>query len=507
MTAAAAPPISTPETRTELAPGVTIGKLAVMVAALISLYIDQSFAGVYGTIQSYAGGSLGMTADELSWTTVGYNACYYTIILLSPWLINRFGRRQVFGLGHLFFGVTSLYLALTGSLHGFVIGRCIEGIAQGTFFVCSVATVLTLFPAKLRGIAFSFFSVTSLSGAASGQFVGGWFIDHAYWRGAFALYAVMAVFAGAVVGLLLEAKGPDESLKLDWVGVVLFFVAIFSFQFDSAYGERRDWLWDPWIDAYIAIGSISAVAFVLWELSRGERAFILLRLFSIRNLWVGSTLGFGLGVPLFGGNEFLQYAEQQLGFPPSTAGALLTMRIIAIVFVAPTAVLLVNADLINVKIPVTIGFLLVPASYALLAMQTTYQSDFATFAIALIMQGAGFACLFSPIANVTIRSLPQLYTAQGIAIFKLVLLLGGSLASTLLTVLYDHDFDSYLTLLSGVATRRTLDAVGALTFSAGSYAHLVSQQASVLAYADNSKWIAVGSLVLLPLIPMLQKPK
>jgi MFS family permease len=52
---------------------------------------------------------------------------------------------------------------------GSILGRCFQGLAQGTFFVCSVATVLTLFPAKYRGIAFSIFAVTSLSGAASGS--------------------------------------------------------------------------------------------------------------------------------------------------------------------------------------------------------------------------------------------------------------------------------------------------------------------------------------------------
>jgi len=38
-----------------------------------------------------------------------------------------------------------------------VIARCVEGNAQGTFFVCAVATVLTLLPKKLNGIVFSLF--------------------------------------------------------------------------------------------------------------------------------------------------------------------------------------------------------------------------------------------------------------------------------------------------------------------------------------------------------------
>jgi hypothetical protein len=74
----------------------------------------------------------------------------------------------------------------------------------------------------------------------------------------------------------------------------------------------------------------------------------------------------------------------------------------------------VNADKIDVRVPVAVGFLIVPASYALLAMQTTSQSEFATFAPAIVLSGAGFACLFSPIANVMVRSLPEEVRAEGI---------------------------------------------------------------------------------------------
>jgi hypothetical protein len=63
---------------TELAEGVTVGKLIVMFAALVSLYVDQSFGGAFTTVQTYAGGTLGSSADELPWTSIGYNTFYYS---------------------------------------------------------------------------------------------------------------------------------------------------------------------------------------------------------------------------------------------------------------------------------------------------------------------------------------------------------------------------------------------------------------------------------------------
>jgi MFS transporter, DHA2 family, multidrug resistance protein len=138
---------------------------------------------MYGAIQNDVGGTLGASADELPWATIGYNTFYWVVIILTPWLVDRFGRRIVFGAGHLAFGLLTIYLAGAAWFDGFVFARCLEGLAQGTFFVCSVTTTLTLFPPKLRGLAYSVFGVTSLSGAASGAFIGGWFLDHAFWRG------------------------------------------------------------------------------------------------------------------------------------------------------------------------------------------------------------------------------------------------------------------------------------------------------------------------------------
>ena len=488
----------------EITEGVTVAKLFVLVAALISLFLDQSFAGVYQAVQSYAGGSLNATADELPWTQIGYNTLYYVMILLTAWTIDRFGRRAVFSAGHMAFGAISLFLAVTPSLHAFMIGRCLQGLAQGTFFVCSVITVLALSPPKLRGYAFSVFSVTSLSGAASGSFIGGWFIDHAYWRGAFAAYALLAILAGVVIVFLLEAEGPKPAPPFDAVGVAFAFCAFFGFQYDSSFGERRDWIWSPDIILFGVLSIAGFVAFVCRQMR--DDAFITLRLFKIRNLAIGSILGFGLGVPLFGANLFVQYTETALGFPPSTAGALLTLRILAIVFVAPAFVLLVNADKVDVRVPVALGFVFVPVSYALLATRTTYESDFTTFAFAVVLSGAGFACLFSPIANALVRSLPETARGEGIAIFKMVLLLGGSLAATGLAVTYDHSLAGYQSLLAGEATLRHFGQVGA-PGAVPSAARIVAQQATILAYADNSKWVALVTLLNLPLVFFLQKPK
>jgi DHA2 family multidrug resistance protein len=484
--------------------GVSVGMLFVMLAALLSLFVDQSFGGMYGAIQNDVGGTLGASADELPWTTIGYNTFYWIVIILTPWLVDRFSRRIVFGVGHLAFGVLTLYLALTTSLDGFVLIRCLEGLAQGTFFVCSVMTVLTLFPPKLRGIAFSIFAVTSLSGAALGPLIGGWFLDHAYWRDALFTYAVTAVFVGFVVWTLLEAPAGKGIARFDIPGITFAFTAFFGYQYAAAFGERRDWLASPDVAVAILFAIAGFGLFVWRELCDDRCGFIQLRLFNIRNLSVASLLGFGLGVPLLGANLFVQYTETILAFPPSIAGGLLALRVPAIMLVAPAIVLLVVADKINLRVPIVIGFVIVPISYAMLATLTTSASDFTTFVVAIVLSGIGFACLFTPIANVIVRALPQDVSAEGVAIFKLVLLLGGSIATTALGVVYDHSLAGFTSLLAGEASARHFTQAGISQPSVGVLT-LVTQQAAVLAFAMSSKVVSIATIVNLPLILLLQK--
>src|ERR1700678_287201 len=254
--------------------GVSVGKLFVMSAALLSLFIDQSFGAMFGTIQNDVGGTLGASADELPWASIGYNTFYWTMIILTPWLIGRFSRRVVFGLGHLAFGLLTLYLALTTSLDGFVSVRCLEGMAQGTFFVSSVLTVLTLFPLKLRPISFAVFAVIGLSGATVGPMLGGWFLDHAHWRDALFIYALGAIFLGCVIWTLLDAPAGKSENRFDIPGITFALTAFFGYQYAAAFGERRDWLYSPDVALAVVFGIAGFGLFVWRELCDDRCGFI-----------------------------------------------------------------------------------------------------------------------------------------------------------------------------------------------------------------------------------------
>jgi DHA2 family multidrug resistance protein len=470
----------------------------IVASALFAVLVDQSLSGAFSQALPYVQGELGAAPDEASWLTIGYNVCYYLSIITTPWLVCRFGRRTVFAAGLATMGLASLLCAAATSYESLAILRGFEGIGQGTLFTSAALTILTIFPPASVKWGFAMFSACSLSGPALGPLFGGTFADEASWRAFFAVVGVLALFATLPIAFFLAPAEDAPTMPFDPIGFTLLACHFATYHYIIAYGERRDWLWEPSIFYGGIVFVITSAAFIAWELIGTNRPFIKLRLFREHNLQIGAILGMALGIPLFGATIFLQYLQNQLHFTPELAGSLLALRVIAIVVTVPFTSLILSSGKVDVRYLIVAGFVLVAGSYAYLGENTTSISDFGTFALAMVISGFGFALLFSPIAFTVLNSIPKTDLLRGAAIFKLSLTTGGSLASTALAVLVDHRGASHLaTLASGATT-------GSASIHASQLAALVASQASVLAYGDSNKWTAVAVVLTVPLALLLR---
>ncbi|MBD5654448.1 MAG: hypothetical protein IAI50_04625, partial [Candidatus Eremiobacteraeota bacterium] len=260
--------------------------------------------------------------------------------------------------------------------------------------------------------------------------------------------------------------------------------------------------------AWVTLGFIVATAaFVWWELWGTHHPFIKMRLFENHNLRYGALLGFILGVPLFGAGVFLQYLQTGLHFTPSFAGGLLAVRIFAILLFVPFVAYSLGKRLIDPRFMIVTGFVLVGISYSMQFFATTTDSDFGTFITSVLISGAGFALLFSPIASTVLTSIPQEDFTRGVAIFKLTLTTGGAVASAALTAIVDRRNTYHL---SALASGETLSSPTVASFlRTGSHAALdglVAAQGTVLAYADTALYTAVLVFCVAPLAIVLRPP-
>jgi MFS transporter, DHA2 family, multidrug resistance protein len=483
---------------------------AIALACLISVFLDQATTGMMSGVEPYMAGTLGASSDEALWLQIGYGTCYYLSLISSPWMILKLGRRHTWVYGHLLFAVASLMIAASDSFWSVVGWRMLQGLGQGTFFVCAVMTVLRVFPKPIAFFGFAIFASTSLSGPALGPAIGGWFSDQNEWALLFVVIAGMAMIASVIVaGVLPDPPGtrvPDA--PLDSLGFVVALFHYFTYQFLTQEGERRDWLTNPEIIAFFLAFCAFTVMFIWRELWGTRYPFIKMRLFREHNLRYGTLLGFVLGVPLFGANIFLQYLQNGIGLTPGLAGADLALRVFAIILTVPFVAYSLAKRLIDPRYLIFTGFLLVSLSYWLLYFQTTYLSEFQTFIVPFVLQGFGFSLLFSPIFSTILTSFPPEDLTRAVAIFKLTLVTGGSFAATMLGVVFDHRNAAHLSQLAGAVTL-SHPAVFSLLHDAAAphlatVASAVAQQSSILAYADCNQYTAVLALLAAPAAIMLR---
>lgn len=488
-------------------------RLAVIaVACLISVFLDQSTSGIEQAIVTYMTGTLGASSDEGLWLQIGYNSAYYLALIATPWMISKFGRRTVWTYGHATFAVASLMIAFSGGFWSVVGWRTLQGLGQGTFFVCAVVTILTVFPKQIVYIGFGLFATTALAGPSLGPAIGGWFSDLNAWQVVFAVMAALAATASLIIRKTLRDP-PDArvpSLPTDFLGFFLASIHYFTYHYLLQEGERRDWLGSPQIVTVLVLFLVASVLFFVWEV-RCRNPFIQVRLFLIHNVRWGAFLGFILGVPLFGGNIFEQYLQTGISFTPGLAGAELMVRAIPILITVPLVAYALGKQLLDPRYLIVTGFILVALSYWILFLHTTYLSDFGTFILPFVLQGFAFSLLFSPIARTVIFSLPPEKITHGVAIFKLSIVTGGAFASAMLATIVDRRATLHFSQITeGINLAQPNVALfvhGHLHSPLVLLGGVAQQQSYISAYADSNLYTAILALCVAPLAFALRVPK
>jgi DHA2 family multidrug resistance protein len=146
---------------------------------------------------------------------------------------------------------------------------------------------------------------------------------------------------------------------------------------------------------------------------------------------------------------------------------------------------------------------------------TTSEASFWTFLWPLALGGIGLSQVFVPLSLVVFGGVEPREIPKASAMFNLARQLGGSLATALLVTALVRSTAANQTwiaahqTLANAPTIAYLDARGgpsALPARAGLTA-IVSQEATVLGYAQTDRYAAIVTILLTPLALLLRKPK
>jgi MFS transporter, DHA2 family, multidrug resistance protein len=486
-----------------------IVSVAVIAATLLEI-IDTTIVNVaLPNIQ----GNFGVAIDEGAWIVTGYIIANVVVIPITPWLAARFGRRQYFVASIVIFTIASLMCGLSGSLGQLVFWRIVQGLGGGGLISTSQAILRDTYTLREQGKAQGIFAMGVIVGPALGPVLGGWITDNWNWHWVFFINLPVGVVAGTLIWLYLRNPAEPQYRKLDWIGLGLLALGLGSMQYVLEQGQQYDWLDDPNIRLFTVLSITGLAAFVWWTL-RSTIPVVDLRVLRLRQVAAGSVLGAVLGISLYGSILVLpQYLQNSLDFTATLSGLTVLVRAAAIVVFTPITAALAGRGTIDPRISTAAGFILLGVSNWMLASVTTPESQFGTFVAALIVSGIGLSQIFVPLSIAVLGGVPDKEVPATSAFFNLSRQLGGSIATAVLVTLLVRGITVHQTALAASQTLQHVPTAQYLQANAGSknalvnLGNLIAGQAAVQSYADTSRWVAIITIALTPLVLLLNKPR
>ncbi|GAA2038406.1 MFS transporter [Terrabacter terrae] len=275
---------------------------------------------------------LGATPSDLQWVVSGYALTFGLTLVPSGRIGDALGRRTVFVVGVVLFGVSSLACGLAPSSALLVVARLVQGAAGGILNPQVSGLIQQMFRGPERGRAFGLLGATIGISTAVGPVVGGLILnglgEQTGWRWIF--FVNLPVAVAAVVLAMRWLPAPPERdrsrrIDVDPVGVVLLGLGVLGILLPIVESGRGGST-VPWWVAVVGAGFL--VVFLVWERTytrRGRTPVVDLALFTVP----GYSSGAAVGTIYFGGFTGIFFVltiffQEELGYSPLLAGLAVT---------------------------------------------------------------------------------------------------------------------------------------------------------------------------------------
>jgi EmrB/QacA subfamily drug resistance transporter len=366
------------------------------VAALDSTVVNIALPAI--------GREFAVGVEDLQWVATGYLLTLAGLLLLGGALGDRYGRKRVFLIGVIWFGLASLLCGVAPNITALIAARALQGIGGALLTPGSLAILEASFEPQDRAKAIGAWSGLGGVATAAGPFLGGYLIAAVSWR---LIFLINLPLIAAVVLVSLrhvpESHDPAAGGQLDVLGAVLATVGLGGLCYGliewPALGSSS-----PLVLGALAVGLASLALFVLVE-ARVPRPLLPLALFRSRQFTAANLVTLVVYGALGGGLFLLPIELQQVAhYSPLAAGtALLPITFIMLFLSARSGAL---ASRIGPRLQMSVGPLIVAAGMLLLARIDASGSYLLEVLPAMLVFGLGLAFTVAPLTSTVLDAAP-----------------------------------------------------------------------------------------------------
>jgi DHA2 family multidrug resistance protein len=482
----------------------TLVTVALALAVFMNV-LDVSIANV--SIPTIAG-YLAVSADQGTWIITSFAVSNAVTVPIAGWLAKQFGEVKLFVVCTLLFTLFSFLCGASTSFGMLLIMRSLQGAVAGPMIPISQSLLLANYPSEQRGFANGIWGMTATVGPAAGPVLGGWITDHISWSWIFYINVPIGIVAAAAVWTLLKGRETEiVKSRIDKIGLALLIIGVAALQIMFDQGNDKAWFQSSYI---IILGIVAIVAltyWVIWEWT-DDKPIVNLRLFKRRNFAMACiALFFGYMAFFSAIVIFPLWLQEYQGYNATWAGLATSSLALLAIIASPIVGRL--ADKVDVRILVTVGFLIFAGVSFLTAGSNTHLGFWQMF-LERLPWGISTACFFIPLITLSLSGLPtnQLASASGLFNFLrgIALSIGTSLSVTLWdrrSDLHDHHITASVSQHGGIAHHwlTVLQQHGMSHLEAlKSLQRLISQQAFVMGANDLfwlSGWMFLALIILI----------
>jgi len=431
--AAASPPVIAPS-RLTLADS---ARLLVILAGAFMVVLD--FFIVLVALPSIAV-DLAATPGQLQLIVAGYGIANAAGLIAGGKLGDVFGRRRMFMIGMVLFGVTSVACGLSTSGLALVAARFGQG-AAGALLHPQVLALLGLnFPGDKRTRAFAAYAMAMGLAGVAGQLLGGALIELDFaqtgWRSCFFINAPVAL-AAIVLGLkLLDRETPPAAAsQLDLWGMALTATALTCLIVPLTYG--RESLSASANGTLLLAAALLAAGFVHSQRRRAARGLAVMvppPVVAARHfrLGVATILVFYCGVASF---YFVLglHLQSTLGLSALQSGLVFALLGAAFFLASMSSS---SLGRVLTRPLVELGALVLVAGHLLQLAVAAGGGGVAVMWLPLLVEGAGIGFVMAPLVSLALSRLPSQHAGVAAGILSTMQSTGNALGVAVVGMFY-----------------------------------------------------------------------
>nr|WP_244867648.1 MDR family MFS transporter [Vannielia litorea] len=438
----------------EEAPKSRVGLVMVAVAAtLLFASLGQTIVTTaMPTMVADLGG-----VDHITWIITAFLLASTIGAPISGKLGDLFGRKIVIQGGILVFVLGAAIAGCAQSMGMLIVGRAVQGLGGGGLIVVSMAVVADVLPPRERGKAQGLLGAVFGVSTVIGPLIGGFLVEALSWHWIFFVNFPVGLLAFVVLGFALETPVRESKAKLDFAGAGLLATVLSVAVLGSNLGGTVLPWGSPEFLGLVALGAAAATGFVIAE-RRAEEPILPLGLFRNNTFLVVNSVGFMVGVAMFGTITFIPlYLQVVQGVSPAVSGLFLTPMMAGLI-ASSTGAGQVMARTGRYKIMPTLSTGLL--ALAMVSLSTLSEgSPLWLVAVSMICVGLGLGPVFSIGVAAIQNAVPRHMLGVGTASANMFRLIGGSIGTAAFGALFGTGLaDNVAGVLPGEASLSSISA-------------------------------------------------